>query len=129
MGVGVRHYPVGDRVVREVWVRWPIWRVAVAERSMQPALNPGDWLLLRRTIRAGRTLRIRAGQVVLARHPWRPEMLLFKRVARQEGGGWWLSSDNPVAGVVDSRTFGPVPTHLIEGRVLLRYRRGRPAGS
>jgi hypothetical protein len=50
-------------------------------------------------------------------------------VARQEGGGWWLSSDNPVAGVVDSRTFGPVPAHLIEGRVLLRYRRGRPAGS
>src|SRR6516225_5247680 len=83
------------------WVRWPIWRVAVAERSMQPALNPGDWLLLRRTTRAGRTLRIRAGQVVLARHPWRPEMLLFKRVARQERAGWSLSSDNPGAGVVD----------------------------
>ena len=110
-------------------MRWPIWRVAVDERSMQPALDPGDWLLVRRTIRAGRTLRIRAGQVVLARHPWRTEMLLFKRAARLEAGGWWLSSDNPGAGAMDSRAFGPVPAHLIEGRVLLRYRRGRPAGS
>ena len=29
-------------------MRWPLWRVAVAERSMEPALLPGDWLLVRR---------------------------------------------------------------------------------
>ena len=110
-------------------MRWPIWRAKVAERSMQPALDPGDMLLVRRTIWAGRALRVRAGHIVVARNPGRPEQLLVKRVAWPEDGGWWLSSDNPVAGVVDSRTFGPVPTHLIEGRVLLRYRRGRPAGS
>jgi nickel-type superoxide dismutase maturation protease len=121
MGVGVRHYPVGNQVVREVPLRWPIWRVAVAERSMQPALEPGDWLLVRRAIRAGRPPRVRPGQVVVARHPGRPELLLVKRAARPAGGGWWLSSDNPGAGAVDSRAFGPVPAPLIEGRVLLRY--------
>ena len=42
MGVGVRHYPVGPQLVREAWMRWPIWRAKVAERSMQPALDPGD---------------------------------------------------------------------------------------
>jgi len=100
-------------------VHWPIIRVKVAERSMEPALCPGDWLLVRRT------RRIRPGQIVLARHPGRPEMLIVKRAARRVGGGWWLESDNPDAGAVDSRRFGVVPGPLIEGRVLARYWRPR----
>ena len=47
--------------------------------------------------------------------------MLVKRVARREPRGWWLESDNPGAGAVDSRGFGVVPPELIEGRVLLRY--------
>ena len=100
-------------------MRWPVIRVAVAERSMEPALRPGDWLLIRRT------RRIRAGQIVLARHPGRPDMLIVKRAGRQVDGGWWLESDNPDAGAVDSRRFGAVPGALIEGRVLARYWRRR----
>ena len=100
-------------------MHWPIWRAKVTERSMEPALRPGDCLLIRRT------RRIRPGQVVIARHPERPEMLLVKRAARQAGGGWWLESDNPAAGAVDSRRFGAVPGSLIEGRVLARYWRAR----
>ena len=106
-------------------MRWPLWRVAVAERSMEPALYPGDWLLARRTMARGRPLRVRAGQIVVARHPGRPGLLIVKRAVRREPGGWWLASDNPEAGAVDSRAFGVVPPSLIEGRVLWRYRRGR----
>jgi nickel-type superoxide dismutase maturation protease len=105
-------------------MRWPFWRVAVGERSMEPALHPGDWLLVGRTMAAGRLLRVRAGQIVVARHPGRPGVLIVKRAARHEPGGWWLASDNPEAGAVDSRAFGVVPPSLIEGRVLWRYRRG-----
>ena len=100
-------------------MHWPIWRAKVTERSMEPALLPGDCLLIRRT------RRIRPGQVVVARHPDRPEMLLVKRAARRADGGWWLESDNPEAGAVDSRRFGAVPGSLIEGRVLVRYWRAR----
>ena len=106
-------------------MHWPILRVKVAERSMEPALRPGDWLLVRRT------RRVRAGQIVLARYPGRPGLLIVKRAARlvegdgEVGGGWWLESDNPGAGAVDSRRFGPVPAALIEGRVLTRYWRPR----
>src|SRR5262245_24677613 len=106
-------------------MRWPLWRVAVAERSMEPALRPGDWLVVRRTMDPGRPLRVRAGQIVVARHPARPGLLIVKRAARRVPGGWWLASDNPAAGAVDSRAFGAVPPSLIEGTVLLRYRRGR----
>ena len=96
-------------------MQWPLMRIAVAERSMEPVLCPGDWLLVRRT------RRVRPGQIVLARHPGRPAMLIVKRAARREPGGWWLESANPAAGAVDSARFGAVPDALIEGRVLLRY--------
>jgi nickel-type superoxide dismutase maturation protease len=111
-------------------MRWPLWRVAVAERSMEPSLWPGDWLLVRRSALPGRPPRIRPRQLVVAQHPCKPGLLLVKRAARPEADGWWLESDNPGAGAVDSRNFGPVPAELIEGRVLLRYRpirRGRAA--
>ena len=102
-------------------MQWPLWRVAVAERSMEPALRPGDWLLAWRGVRAGPPPRIRPGQIVLARHPGRPGMLLVKRAVRREPDGWWLESDNSGVGEVDSRAFGVVAAELIEGRVLARY--------
>ena len=113
-------------VRRKAVPRWPLLRVAVAEQSMLPALHPGDWLL------AWRTKRIRPGQVVLAWHPQRPGLLLVKRVAWREDGGWWLASDNAVPGAQDSAHFGPVPAESIVAVVLVRYwplRRGQPRRS
>jgi nickel-type superoxide dismutase maturation protease len=106
-------------------MRWPLRRMAVAGRSMQPALNPGDWVVVRRAIRPARAVRLRPGQLVVARHPGRPDLRIVKRAARREAGGWWLVADNPGAGAADSSAFGVVPDRLIEGRVLLRYRRRR----
>jgi nickel-type superoxide dismutase maturation protease len=104
-------------------LHWPLWRIAVAERSMEPALRPGDWLLVRRRVRPGGSLPVTPGRLVIARHPRRPGLLLVKRAVRQMPTGWWLESDNPAAGAVDSRQFGPVDCSLIEGLVLVRYRR------
>jgi hypothetical protein len=100
---------------------------------MEPAVCPGDWLLVWRGFRQrapgsdgrpagpGCPVRIRPGQLVIARNPESPPMFLVKRVAWREQDGWWLNSDNPRAGGVDSFRFGPVPPDLIEGRVLIRY--------
>jgi nickel-type superoxide dismutase maturation protease len=105
-------------VALEGFVRWPLFRVAVAERSMEPALRPGDWLLVLRTRRA------KPGQVVIAKNPEKPGMLLVKRAKRRiPGQGWWLESDNQDVAAVDSRRFGPVADERIEGRVLFRYHR------
>ena len=49
MGISIRQYPLRGPRIREggtvtgraVPRRWPLWRVAVAERSMEPALRPG----------------------------------------------------------------------------------------
>lgn len=106
-------------------MHWPLMRVAVAERSMEPALRPGDWLLVWRGLSGGRPPRIRPGQIVIAVHPGHPGMLLVKRAARQVPSGWWLESDNHAGGAVDSRSFGPVPVGHIRARVLLRYHHSR----
>ena len=107
-------------------MRWPLMRVAVAERSMEPALRPGDWLLVWRGLRRDRPPRIRPRQLVIARHPNRADILLVKRATVRRPEGWWLESDNSAAaGVVDSRSFGPVPEGLILGFVLGRYLRAR----
>ena len=125
-------------------MRWPIWRIAVAERSMEPTLKPGDWLLTWRGLRPrrhpasggkeatpARQVKVRNGQLVIVRHPDLPDLLLVKRAVRWEQGGWWLESDNLGVGAIDSRRFGIVPPELIEGRVLARYwplRRGMRIG-
>ena len=102
-------------------MHWPIWRITVAEASMEPALRAGDYLLVWRGARRARPVRVRPGQLVVARNPRQPEMLLVKRAAWLEPGGWWLHSDNPRAGAIDSARFGVVPAELIEGRVIGRY--------
>jgi hypothetical protein len=83
---------------------------------MLPVLYPGDWLLCRRT------RHIRPGDLVIAHIPGKPDMLLVKRATRRtRDGSWWLESENPSAGAVDSNRFGPVPSSAIVGRVLVRY--------
>jgi hypothetical protein len=104
-------------------MRWPLGRIAVAESSMEPALMPGDWLLAWRGWRAHP--HVRPGQVVIARHPDLPGMVLVKRAGWREAAGWWLTADNPGAGGADSFRFGPVRADLIEARVLIRYWRPR----
>jgi nickel-type superoxide dismutase maturation protease len=98
-------------------VRAPWTTVEVTGGSMLPALRPGDWLLVRR---GGR--RVRPGDVVVARHPRTPGLLIVKRVARRAATGWWLESDNQRApGREDSWDFDAVPDELVVGRVVVRY--------
>jgi nickel-type superoxide dismutase maturation protease len=104
---------------------------------MEPTLQPGDWLLVWRGFPGGgheararsaprhQPIRVRPGQIVVARHPEKPDMLLVKRAEWLDSDGWWLNSDNPQAGAVDSARFGLVEPDLIEGRVLFRYWRAR----
>lgn len=107
------------------------WRVTVVERSMQPTLEPGDWLLVDPTIRRWP----RRGAVVVVRAPG-GEMLLVKRVAARPGDvvraatgpirlgpdeAWLLGDNRDVGGAVDSRTFGAVPVSRLVARAWFRY--------
>lgn len=93
---------------------WPYRRVAVDGSSMLPSLHAGDWLVVRWGARP------RSGDVVVARRPDRPTLLIVKRAVGRTPHGWVLHGDNPRASD-DSRLFGPVDDGLILGRVLFRY--------
>jgi nickel-type superoxide dismutase maturation protease len=95
-------------------MRWPYGRVAVVGASMRPQFEPADWLVVRWGAR------IRTGDVVVARRPDRPSLLIVKRAVARVDCGWVLRGDNPLASD-DSRIFGPVADHQVLGRVLFRY--------
>ena len=91
-----------------------VWALArVSGPSMSPTVASGDRLLVRRVRDAGT---VRDGDVVLARFPSRPELLVVKRVHRAVAGGHWVQGDNPFV-TDDSRAFGPA---VVVGRVVGR---------
>ena len=93
--------------------RWAVARVTGP--SMSPTVRHGDRLLVRR-VRSPEA--VRPGDVVLARFPSRPDLLVVKRVRREVPGGHWVEGDNPLV-TDDSRAFG---TAVVVGRVLARLR-------
>ncbi len=106
-----------------------IWRVAVDEESMAPALATGDWLLLDPTCAAWP----RRGSIVVFREP-DTGTLAIKRVAARPGDRVrisagilhlagdeaWLLGDNGAVSI-DSRRYGPVPLAALVGRAWFRY--------
>jgi len=107
-----------------VWWRWRPFRVEVEGESMSPTLKPGDYLV------AVRSRTVRPGSLVVVEHPDRPGYEMVKRVAATPGeriedrvlssNEYWVTGDNP-DGSTDSRTFGPINSDDIRGRVVLRY--------
>lgn len=90
------------------------WALArVSGPSMTPTVTSGDRLLVRRIRDAAS---VRDGDVVLARFPARPELLVVKRVRRAVPGGHWVQGDNAFV-TDDSRAFGPA---VVVGRVVGR---------
>ncbi len=84
---------------------------------MEPLLHEGQVVFVDR--HAYRTADPTEGDIVVAHHPWRSELLIVKRV---ESVGpdrrYHLVSENRAAAEAqDSRTFGPVRTEQIVGRV------------
>lgn len=96
------------------------WGMAdVSGDSMLPTLPDGSTLIVRWGAQ------VTVGDVVVARRPDRPALLVVKRITRAEGSGWWIEGDNPEASD-DSRLFGAVTSNEVLARVLVRWQPGRP---
>jgi len=91
---------------------------------MQPALQPGDFLV---AVRRGS---IERGALVVIEHPARPGFEMVKRVDALPGeragdrilgaDEYWVVGDRPDAST-DSRSFGAVRRSAIRGIVRFRY--------
>ncbi len=97
--------------VQSLLTRWALARVTGP--SMSPTVRHGDRLLVRRVCPGDD---VSAGEVVLARFPARPALLVVKRVRRAVPGGHWVEGDNPLV-TDDSRAYGAA---VVVGRVVAR---------
>ena len=117
--------PVARAPVRTLRRSWDA-RVAIEGRSMQPALEPGDWLLVDPDAYARRSPE--SGELILAPDPRQTNLLLLKRVGVvDEDGRLQLLGDAPDAST-DSRTFGSIDPATVQGRPWFRYWPLRRAG-
>lgn len=90
-------------------------RFRVSGSSMEPLLRPDDEVLVNPQAPP------RPGDIIVARHPYRTDVRLIKRVAAvDERGRCLLQGDNP-AESTDSRSFGYIPPDDILGRVVSRF--------
>lgn len=89
--------------------------VRIVGPSMEPALRNGEVYL------AITGVRVDVGDVVVCRHPLRPELLTVKRIIRPAGRDWWIEGDNPDASS-DSREFGAISADLVRAKVVVRLR-------
>ncbi len=87
---------------------------------MVPALRPGD--RLRVDLRVYRRRAPRVGEIVVLADPERRVRWLLKRVAAVDADGRVLEVRGDAADRSrDSRSFGPVPTGEVRGRVYRIY--------
>jgi phage repressor protein C with HTH and peptisase S24 domain len=109
--------------VKSALLPWQL--VRVSGPSMVPTLRDGDAVVVRHGAR------IRTNDVVLATFRSLPGRLVLKRAVREADGGWWLASDNALAGG-DSASHGVADVHgrvtwIVTGRRLRRP--SYPAGT
>ncbi|MFN7931387.1 MAG: nickel-type superoxide dismutase maturation protease [Blastocatellia bacterium] len=99
-----------------LWLLGRRRRVRVSGESMQPLLSPAAELLYAPYVRRAPA----PGDIVVARHPFRTDLLLVKILtALTASGEYLLHGLNPTEST-DSRTFGAVPRHLLLGRITSR---------
>lgn len=94
------------------------WRFSIAGNSMLPTLKPREEVLVEPI---NPTLGVVPGDIVVCKHPFKPDVRLVKRVSETfYDGGCYVLSDNLVEGT-DSRSFGVVDKTLLIGRVTSRF--------
>ena len=81
---------------------------------MLPTLENGDAVLI------DPNAKIAAGDIVLAKHPFKASVMILKRLAEiNDNGNYFVVGDN-LPQSTDSRTFGSLPAKSILGKAVCR---------
>jgi nickel-type superoxide dismutase maturation protease len=98
-----------------MWRLWPLRRFRVEDTSMQPALQPGDRLLVLTWAAP------RRGDVVVLHDPDARSSFAIKRVESLTSQGQVVVRGDNINVSRDSRHYGPLPRNLVVGRAVYRY--------
>ncbi|HUC38739.1 MAG TPA: nickel-type superoxide dismutase maturation protease [Candidatus Acidoferrum sp.] len=92
----------------------PLSIFRIRDRSMEPAVRDGDYVLVSRlSYLFGRP---KEKDIVVLRYPGR-KTIIIKRISKIRDGSYLVLGDNRSLSV-DSRTFGPVRKDAIIGKVI-----------
>ena len=91
----------------------PLAFFKVRDRSMEPAIKEGDYLIVSRLY-----CRLMPGDIVVLRHPAK-DISIVKRVSAASGNSLYVVGDNK-AESEDSRSFGSVKREKVIGKVMLK---------
>jgi nickel-type superoxide dismutase maturation protease len=92
----------------------PIRIFRVSDRSMEPAVKEGDYLIVSRWYR-----RLRVGDIVVLRHPTK-NISIVKRISTVSSNSVHVIGDNKEFSE-DSRKFGSLDMERVVGKVILRF--------
>lgn len=92
--------------------------IVVDGSSMSPALRDGDAVLVDPHVDPI------PGDIVLAKHPFKSELKILKRLDNIDGVRYFLIGDNPEEST-DSRTLGEFSRASIVGKVVCRLKSAR----
>ncbi len=92
---------------------FPIRIFRVADKSMEPTLNPGDYVFVN-----GFSKKIKINDVVVVKHPSK-NIYIIKRVKKVDGDRYYVLGDN--AGKSDdSRKFGMLGADGLVGKLIFK---------
>ena len=94
--------------------------VAVEGESMAPTYRHGDWLVVR-WLQGPSESALKIGGIYVIEREEQPGIRYIKRLQKTHGKLIWVEGDNPTS--QDSRAWGWLPLHTVQGKVLFRYRR------
>ena len=90
-------------------------KFSIQGKSMAPYLLPHDTIHVSRLRYLLKSPNI--GDIVLARHPFRRNILIVKRIVAVQKGTYMLLGDNAMESE-DSASFGPLSERMIIGKVI-----------
>jgi nickel-type superoxide dismutase maturation protease len=91
----------------------PIRIFRVADHSMEPSLNQGDYIFVN-----GVSQNVRVNDVVVIRHP-NKNIYIVKRVKKIQGDRFYLLGDNTKSSE-DSRKFGALRRDGLVGKLIFK---------
>jgi nickel-type superoxide dismutase maturation protease len=98
----------------------PIAIFKVKDKSMQPSLNDGDYIIVSRVSYLFNSPK--PSEIIVLKHPLNG-MLIVKRIAHERNGMFYVTGDNAKESE-DSRSFGYISRAAIFGKVLRIIRKG-----
>jgi nickel-type superoxide dismutase maturation protease len=88
----------------------------VEGNSMLPALKDGDAVLINPKVKFA------AGDIVLARHPFKESVKILKRISEITPDGKYILTGDNAAASTDSRSFGEIPAKDVLGKAVCRLK-------